>query len=103
MAPKKNATNNSTVNQPTVNQLTVNQPVVMPARANPAVYPTTSASVDVPSHQYGTKRKIRTLAQLYGQKLSVLNNSLYDSKEALAAQTFSMPESSESGQLLKEP
>ena len=75
MAPKKNATNNSTVNQP----------AAMPARANPAVYPAASASVDVPSHQYGTRRKIRTLAQLYGQTLPVLNNPLYDAEEAPTA------------------
>ena len=98
MAPKKNATNNSTVNQSTVNQ-----PAVIPARANPAVYPAASASVDVPSHQYGTRIKIRTLAQLYGQTLSVLNNPLYDAEEAPTAQTFSMSGSSEGGQLLKEP
>ena len=85
MAPKKNATNNSTVNQPTVNQPAVNQPAVMPARANHAVYPAASASVDVFSHQYGTRRKIRTLAQLYGQTLSVLNNPLYDAEEASTA------------------
>ena len=103
MAPKKNATNNSAVNQPTINQPTVNQPVVMPARANLTICSTASASVDVLSHQYDTRRKIRTLAQLYGQTLSVLNNPFYDSEEAPTTQTFSMPGSSEGGQLLKEP
>ena len=102
MALKKNATNNSAVNQPTVNQPAVNQPAVMCARANPTIYPATSASVDVPSHQYSTRRKIRTLAQLYGQTLSMLNNPLYDSEKALPTQTFSMPGSSEGGQLLKD-
>ena len=103
MAPKKNATNNFAVNQPTVNQPAVNQLTAMPARANLAVYPAASASVDVPSHQYGTSRKIRTLAQLYGQTLSVLNNPLYDTKEAPTVQTFSMSRSTQGGQLLKEP
>ena len=93
MAPKKNATNNSAVNQPTV----------LPTRANPAVYLAASASVNVPSHPYGIRRKIWTLAQLYGQTLPVLNNPLYDAEEAPTMQTFSMSGSSEGGQLLKEP
>ena len=75
MVPKKNATNNSSVNQP----------VAMPARANLAIYPTTSADVDVPSHPYGTRRKIRTLAQLYSQTFPVFNNPLYDVEEAPTA------------------
>ena len=75
----------------------------MPTRANPTVYPVASADVNVPSHPYGTRRKIRTLAQLYGQTLPMLNNPLYDAEEALTMQTFSMPGSSEGGQLLKEP
>ena len=58
MAPKKNATTNFAVNQPTVNQPAVNQLTAMPARANLAVYPAASASVDVPSHPYGIRRKI---------------------------------------------
>ena len=97
MAHKKNATNNSAVNQPIVNQ-----PTAMSARANPTIYPTASVGVDLSSHPYGTKRKIRTLAQLYGQTLSVLNNLLYNTEEAPTAQTFSMSGSSEDGQLLKE-
>ena len=84
MASKKNATNNSTVNQPAVNQPAINQPAAMLAWANPMVYPAASASVDVPSHPYGTRRKIQTLAQLYGQTLPVLNNPFYDSEEASA-------------------
>ena len=48
MASKKNVTNN----------FVVNQPVTMLARANPTVYLTTSTSFGIPSHPYGTKRKI---------------------------------------------
>ena len=57
MALKKNATNN----------FVVNLLVTILTQAKPATYSVASASVDVPSHPYGTRRKIRTLAQLYDQ------------------------------------
>ena len=69
----------------------------MLVQANPTVYPAASASVDVLSHPYSTKRKIQTLAQLYDQTLLVLNNPFYDSEEV-----FTALGSSVGGQLLKE-
>ena len=92
MASKKIATNNSAVNQL----------VTMLTQAKPVAYSVASASVEVPSHPYGTRRKIWTLAQLYDQTLPVLDNPLYSSEESPAAQTFPTLGSSVCGQLLKE-
>ena len=92
MASKKIAINNSTVNQL----------VTMLTQAKPTAYSVASASVDVPNHPYGTKRKIRTLAQLYDQTPPVLDNPLCSAEESLAAQTPPTSGSSVCGQLLKE-
>ena len=92
MASKKIATNNSAVNQL----------VTMLTQAKPATYSVASASVDVPSHPYGTRRKIRTMAQLYDQTLPVLDNPLGSIEESPAAQTPPTSGSSVCGQLLKE-
>ena len=92
MASKKIATNNSAVNQL----------VTMLAQAKPTTYLVASASVDVLSHPYGTRRKIRTLAQLYDQTLSVLDNPFCSSEESPTSQTSPTSGSSVCGQLLKE-
>ena len=92
MASKKIATNNSAVNQL----------VTMLTQAKPAAYSVASASVDVPSHPYGTRRKIRTMAQLYDQTLPVLDNPLGSVEESPVAQTPPTSGSSVCGQLLKE-
>ena len=63
MAPKKNDTNKL---------------VAMIGRANPIVYPTTSTSIGVPNHPYDIRKKIRTLVELYGPTLPVLNNPIYN-------------------------
>ena len=74
----------------------------MLAQAKPATYSIASASVDVHSHLYGTRRMIRTLAQLYDQTLLMLDNPLCSSEESPTAQTPPMSGLSVCGQLLKE-
>ena len=74
----------------------------MLTQAKSAAYSVASVNVDVPSHPYGTKRKIRTLAQLYDQTLLVLDNPLCSSEESLTSQTSPTSGSSVCGQLLKE-
>ena len=74
----------------------------MPARANLMVYSATSAGVDVPSHPYGTRRKIQTSTQLYDQTLLVFDNLLCSSEEYFIVQTSPTSGSSVCGQLLKE-
>ena len=61
MAPKKNL---------------VNKPTLKPARADPAVYPASSTSINVTTHPYGTRAKIKSLFELYDQTSPVLNQNL---------------------------
>ena len=93
MASKKIATNNSAI---------INQLVTMLTQAKLAAYSIASANVDVPSHPYGTKRKIWTMAQLYDQTLPMLDNPLCSVEESLTTLTPPTSGSSVCGQLLKE-
>ena len=58
MAPKKNL---------------VNKPTLKLARADPAVDPASSASINVTTHPYGTRAKTKSPSNVYDQTFPVLN------------------------------
>ena len=57
MAPKKNL---------------VNKPTLKPTYADHAVYPASSVRIDVTTHPYGIRAKIKSLSKLYDRTSPVL-------------------------------